>query len=139
MDNNLTIQCKKTQSGFPTLWEKGGKGEHITLVASSHGGQKNVIYQTRPSAKTKNGRHALFIVDERDLLAFGQLTGEEQYLNFYRIVRIYQSKAADEMTAILEQLPDREVLRKARTFYDASVAKLQCEGCTHIHYGNSRY
>ena len=138
MQPDLILTLETTQSGYPTIWEKGGLGQYTVLLANSHGGMKNVIYQTRPTAKTQCGRHAMFIVEERDIIAQGQLTGDAQYLNFYKVMRLIHTRD-DSVRAYLEQLPDREVLRKSKHFYEAAVAKLKCEGCTHIHYGHSRY
>ena len=138
MPESLTLTLETTESGFPNIWERGGLGSYTVLIANSHGGRKNAIYQTRPSLKTECGRHAMFVVEERDLIAQGQLTGEEQYLNFYKVARLIH-KRSGEATAYLEQIPDKEALRKSRHFYEAAVTKLKCERCKHMHYGYSRY
>lgn len=93
-----TLGIEKTKKGLPAMWECGGSGRNTgtaTIIADLNGGRKKPIY-VRKKGTLSNDRHALFVVQEGDLVIEASHHREDFTIKVFRITNFTATEALVE-------------------------------------------
>ena len=99
--NTKKIEIEKTKKGYPALWESGGGFSNTgkaTIIAGPNGEKKAPIY-TRQRGHLACSSHALFIVEEGDIIIYSSQHRGDFHHEVYRIVTIRGDEAELELIA----------------------------------------
>jgi hypothetical protein len=132
---------EKTKKGFPAMWEAGGgysnTGEAI-IIASPTGEKKTPVY-VRRRGSLANSVHALFIVQQGDVVVEADHHRRDFNIKVYRIQKFLEKD--QEIYAVLEQITEfsqgewsKPLPPELEDAVQAAMEKATCYHCRKPHY-----
>jgi len=134
---------EKTKKGLPALWEEGGgmsNTGHARIIADSEGQRKKPVF-IRTGGHLAIGEHALFIVQEGDVVVDVQRHHDDFDISVKQIKRINQD-AEGHLVAEMETLAhfnqgewdNEDIAEKYKDAITSAKEKSLCYHCREPHY-----
>jgi hypothetical protein len=138
------IPCDRTKKGYPAVWECGGGYSNrgsCQCIADADGNPKTAVF-VRHGGPLACGNHALFIVNEGDLLCRASQWRGDYTIDIYRLT-VAGYAGGDAIGGMLiarfsEGEWDDEPPSCALDLIDAAKAKARDYHCRTLYYGKER-
>lgn len=124
------IMADVSESGFPTIWERGGLGQHTVCVAGPDGQKKRAIFEVDPKHKKLGNKSALFVVNLNDVVAIGHTSSAGQVTPplFYKVIgmNIFPSKEGKKVSRVfLKPIGNVRAWAFYTAFHNAFLKKMK--------------
>jgi hypothetical protein len=123
---------ERTKSGLPCIWESGGgfRNTGIALVIADRNGYPKKPLFVRRGGHLANREHALFILNEGDIIIQVERRREDYEIRIYR----FSSETLKEIARYYQGEWEGEEFKKYERAIYAAVDKSNCYHCREPHF-----